>query len=47
MQTIRCCKGIPLMKLREDSIVWFQDCCDLRRGRLDDTLFIGYVSSWK
>ena len=28
-------------------IVWSQDCCDLRRGRLDNTLFIGYVSSWK
>ena len=39
-------KGIPL-ELREDSFVWPQDCCDLRCGRLDDTLFIGYVSSWK
>ena len=39
-------QGIP-MELREVSFVWSQDCCDLRCGRLDDTLFIGYVSSWK
>ena len=39
-------KGISL-GLRVDSFVWSQDCCDLRCGRLDDTLCIGYVSSWK
>ena len=31
-------KGIPLM-LREDSIVWSQDYCDLRCGWLDETRF--------
>ena len=39
MRTIRCCKGISL-KLRQDSFVWSQDCCDLRFGRLDDPFLL-------
>ena len=31
-------KGIPL-RLREDSLVQSQDCCDLRRGQMDKTVY--------